>query len=167
MAKFKYVAGLTGDRKPVLQEVKVGTGKGQCAKGEGLCDEHPTLKQWEKSGGANKDIFNIAFVDDDFEGMTLSDYNKKSHECDLPRSGSRYECEECGKVYQTFTVGEGETLRWQEDTKNGVHQCKTPTTAFKRWGTEWTCKDCGELWEVTSISYGGDGGSEKIWGKVK
>lgn len=45
--KFKYVAGVTSGGKPVMGVVKVGRGKGQCAKGEGYCKEHMTLKQWE------------------------------------------------------------------------------------------------------------------------
>ena len=45
--KFKYVAGVTPSGKPVMSVVKTGNGKGQCAKGEGYCDEHKTLSQWE------------------------------------------------------------------------------------------------------------------------
>lgn len=46
--KFSYVAGVTPSGKPVMGVVKVGNGKGECAKGEGYCQEHMTLSQWEQ-----------------------------------------------------------------------------------------------------------------------
>ena len=44
---FQYVAGVTPQGKPVMSTVKIGNRKGQCASGEGYCQEHRTLQQWE------------------------------------------------------------------------------------------------------------------------
>lgn len=52
--KFKYVAGMTEDGKPVVQEISVGSGKGQCASGEGNCQEHMTVEQWKTLPNASR-----------------------------------------------------------------------------------------------------------------
>lgn len=46
---FKYVVGvsnITSIPKPILKTITVGTGKGECAAGEGNCKEHLTADQW-------------------------------------------------------------------------------------------------------------------------
>jgi hypothetical protein len=62
--KFKYVAGVTDSGKPVMQEVVVGSGKGQCASGEGRCQEHMTVQQWEVRPNAAK-MGDLSFADND------------------------------------------------------------------------------------------------------
>ena len=170
MAKFKYVAYVTGKGEPVIKEVKIGTKKGECAKGKGLCNEHLTLKQWEARGGAknsltNSDSYNDSF--DDSDSFTLTEYNNKSHECDLPSRGSRFVCKECGKSYYSAGAGEADIRSWYENEHDGEHICKTPSTMFKKSGYIHTCKQCGQKLQLSFESGGGEGGGYTIhWDEV-
>lgn len=89
--KFKYVAGVTSDGKPVMQEVVVGTGKGQCAAGEGRCDEHPTKDQWERNPQASDVAFSLDSTSDlgDSQGVSLNAYNGLSQEAILEEAKNR------------------------------------------------------------------------------
>ena len=79
---FKYVAGVTAittpSPKPVLKTINVGTGKGECAAGEGKCKEHLTVEQWY----ARRDqvALNIAGFEEETENNPMSIFETKDED---------------------------------------------------------------------------------------
>lgn len=76
MAKtFTYYYGPF--ENPLKATVTVGTGKGQCAAGEGVCKEHPTKNQWDsmvrnfKTAELHKELVEKA----ESNAVTLEEYN--------------------------------------------------------------------------------------------
>lgn len=75
---FKYVAGVTLSPipTPVMKTINVGTGKGECAAGEGKCKEHLTAEQWY----ARRDsvALNIASFEESAENNPMSVFETES-----------------------------------------------------------------------------------------
>jgi hypothetical protein len=79
MAKqFTYYYGPL--EAPLRAKISVGTGKGQCAAGEGKCDEHPTKEQWKAkqvAAGAKTIHFDVVEKADE-NSVTLEEYNNEN-----------------------------------------------------------------------------------------
>jgi hypothetical protein len=73
--KFTYYYGQLA--APLKAKVQEGTGKGQCAAGEGRCEEHPTKEQWQaRQKAANVDSLHMDIVDKaEEDAVTLEEYN--------------------------------------------------------------------------------------------
>lgn len=73
--KFTYYYGNLAS--PLKAKVEEGTGKGQCAAGEGRCEEHPTKEQWKaRQKAANVDSLHMEIVEKAEENaVTLEEYN--------------------------------------------------------------------------------------------
>lgn len=75
--KFTYYYGPL--EAPLKARITVGTGKGQCAAGEGKCEEHPTKEQWrarQLDSGIQTLHFDIVEKASD-NAITLEEYNQE------------------------------------------------------------------------------------------